>query len=103
MTTLEVLKIGRARIARGWCRFSLAENSQGHSCDPEGLQAVAWCALGGLMHDSHWGFSTAFDSLAAMLGSSHLADWNNQPHRTQADVLALYDKAIAAEEAKAHV
>ncbi len=89
---IEMLREGRAKIERGWCqRISLS---------PTG----AVCALGALSEPS--GFikiTAATEALRAAAGAGHLSEisrWNDSPERTQADVLALYDRAIAMVIAK---
>ena len=51
----------------------------------------------GLRGDAWLGFRSA---LFPLIGTFDIADWNDAPGRTFAGVLALLDKAIAAEEAR---
>ncbi len=105
MTTLEVLLRGRARIEEGWC---------------QGVSRIigsntAWCATGAVEDgmDERGALNarySALDTLDAALPPLQeirrgrgigIPAWNDDPERTQADVLALYDRAIADERAKA--
>ncbi len=84
---IEALREGRKRIERGWCqRCSLSK-------------AGEVCALGALGDQFGWIMVTAAtDALQKAAGASCLSTisrWNDSPGRTQADVLALYDRAIA--------
>lgn len=93
---IEALREGRARVERGWCQEILAEGN-------------TVCALGGVSlalrsrgRPCRYYQATRF--LCMALGVKYETDvmsWNDAPERTQADVLALYDKAIelAVEEA----
>lgn len=83
---IEALREGRARVERGWCQHT-SMNAAG-----------AVCALGAL-GDQYGNLRVpdAGDMLCATAGAQCYADignWNDAPERTQADVIALYDKAI---------
>lgn len=99
MTTIERLKLGRERIARGWTQGHYAVDSAGctlHYADP---LAVAWCPLGALLG------GCAEDIEARLLLRNtigeHVPTWNDRPNRTQADVLKAFDDTIARLEAAA--
>lgn len=70
-------------------------------------EATCWCVLGAvrrvtkLPEDSAY-FTVVTSAIAAQLpeGAPRIHKWNDDPSRTHADVLALLDKAIAAEEQK---
>lgn len=86
MTTLEILRRGRERVAKGWCP------------DGPGNERTTWCVATAVEY--HGG---AYDVFASVLGYDHrimMTPWNDAPGRTQAEVVALFDRAIAAEEAK---
>lgn len=115
MTTLEVLKAARATIEQGWAINAMARDAAGIEVDEDSETAVCWCANGALALATPPGpcgrtgdefyvpFKAAQDSLKRAIGIAErasLAEWNDRPGRTQADVLAAFDKAIAAEEAK---
>lgn len=101
---IEALREGRARVERGWCQAVL------HA--PGG----ASCALGALCKPAPgqdtmeptrahgWGAIACLEAALGVQYSFDVAGWNDSPERTQADVLALYDRAIelAVEEALAN-
>ncbi len=96
-TTLEVLKAGLERIKRGWCKNTFARNARGlpvHSMDETACQ---WCAIGALPASGRY---LAVESLFAANKGLPPASLNDLPDTTQADIIALYERAIAAEEAK---
>jgi hypothetical protein len=91
---LEVLIAARAEIAKGWCKYSY-EAPDGSVCAQGALERVG-------------GFGTgARAALIDALSPEHLHPRHrnislmlfNDQH-TQADVLALFDRAIAAEAVK---
>lgn len=92
---IERLRLGRARVAEAWCQKYFS--SDGHAvCAAGGITRtiaparVTQLAIVDPEYDNALGF------LAAALGVPvyRIAAWNDAPERTQADVLALYDKAI---------
>ena len=104
MTALELLRAGRERIARGWCQEDYAQDDQGAPALPWGSKACRWCASGAL----EFGDSSddcrqeAWEALSAEIPgvSVRVTDFNDFMGRTQVEVLALYDRAIAALEAR---
>ncbi len=95
--TLEVLEAARALIAKpgGW-----TQNQYGY--------AKCFCAAGAIWHAGHRfgvGGGDAISVLSSALGlrdrtaweshDSPLVEWNDTPERTQADVIAAFDRAIA--------
>lgn len=77
---IDGLREGRARIERGWC--------QGQAHDP---YANAYCLIGSISRPR----SEVVQYLirAAGIRAWSLVMWNDTPGRTQAEVLALYDRA----------
>lgn len=103
MTPLNILKRARTKISDGWCQSAYARNRLGHSVAERGGSATAFCAVGAL-----WAISSNIDEVDAaclLLNSvigehNSLSAWNDALSRTQADVLAAYDKAIAKAEGR---
>lgn len=102
MTPLESqLRAGRERIANGWTQGKSARTADGTSVSPESDIAASFCAMGAL---GAWYPRDASAALAALAGAlprqggapavTRLARFNDDPGTTQADVLALYDRAI---------
>lgn len=104
--TIEILKKARELIRKGWAQetFSLYR----------GTDMVCYCALGaiGPAAGGHPGdgvfvsdgtAAVAVTALCAALGASTaplsaVTSWNDDPKRTQEDVIGLYDRAIASLE-----
>lgn len=114
-TLLQILTEARELVSRGWM--------QGHYYDPE---THCYCATGAIMRAVGYLLPVGIpspdcmlrreDMLIAierveqveqaisaarfpMLGYLSLAIWNDQPTTTQADVVALFDRAIAGAQA----
>lgn len=86
MKTVDILIAARKKLVKyGWV--------QGHyGCEDDGF-----CALGAIFNASgdnaSYTENTAKKYLEAVVGGS-IPNYNDNPHRTKADVLAAYDKAI---------
>lgn len=103
LTVLEVLENARALIAdpERWTRSALARDSAGGEVHERHPNACQWCALGALAKCSECAplFSPAIHALhVAIPGRPSIADLNDRDGH--AAVLAMYDRAIAAEKAK---
>jgi len=111
---LETLRKGRERIARGWCKGRFAIDITGGSVDPDSERAVRWCARGAVGSDFTWrGLNTEAEAALTRalpqdwvahavavcstysLPNGNIVAYYNNSH-TQADVLALFDRAIAS-------
>lgn len=101
MTEREVLTIARERIAKGWTQGTYAIDANGRKTIASADDAACWCLLGAIQGPS--GFPkrevvfhlTNLASTVAGLPTT-IAEWNDQPGRTRAEVLALIDQALAA-------
>lgn len=107
MTTLEVLERGLERVKRGWTQGMFAANEAGQPCHTGLGGATAWCASGAVQTASLHEWRAALDALERHVpaGASNQGDvlvyYNDAPERTQADIIALFERAIAAEKARA--
>lgn len=107
MKTIEVLKAARTKIELGWCQGAFCRNENGTDISASDLDSQReWCARGAILTST----DTAADGddarkllkLALSVESIHgVSDWNDAPGRTQAEVLAAFDKAIALAESEA--
>lgn len=109
-TAAEVLRVARELVARpgGWCQRALARTASGHPAPTHSREAVCFCARGALMRAAGMQpelvlFSpraeAALDAAAREQGFIGFVGYNDAPGRTQAEVVALYDAAIAKLEA----
>jgi hypothetical protein len=97
MTTLDVLVAARAEIEKGWCRGA-AVDVHGNVC---ALGAID-VALGGSRSSFKSLATRAWDRMDVLhaLSGGAIGEFNDRPDTTKADVLALFDRAIAAEAVK---
>lgn len=103
--TAAVLRKARAKIEQPerWTQRVFARNRAGVVVHPTDGDAVCWCAAGATSYSAPntcvlgtaW---NALDAAAQALGGSGVTTWNDD--HTHAEVLALFDAAIAAEEAQ---
>lgn len=97
MNTLDVLKAARAKLAQGWTQEMLARDWQGAEVPSHSDEALCWCAVGAVyaVTQSEEERDAALNQLALSLGHGDIENFNDRDDTTQADVLALYDRAIA--------
>lgn len=106
MKAVTLLRRARERLARGWCQWSAAVDPDGWPTRAESSKAVAWCLTGAL--EAEVGREDWFDrqemieaTLLLNLAEPRVKggpDWNNMRSRTQKQVLAVVDRAIAIGE-----
>jgi hypothetical protein len=102
-TTVEILRAARARIEREehWTKDATARDGAGFlvmSTDPI---ACRWCALGALHvtlggdFNEKPGGPEAYGFLRVAAGNQPVVHFNDAPKTKHADVLAVFDNAIA--------
>ncbi|MGH7968354.1 MAG: DUF6197 family protein [Limisphaerales bacterium] len=92
MTTLEILVAARAKIAQGWTQGCLARDARGEQSDCWSKESRFFCAGGALMAACQEGHH-AMLTIKNLVGD-RVDAWNDAPGRTQAEVLAVFDRAI---------
>jgi hypothetical protein len=99
-TTLEVLLEARALIAKpeNWTQQAVARDRFGNGTSVLAENAISFCALGALCraHGNEMWAGRAFTPLSEEM-RPNIPTFNNS--RTHADVLAAFERAIAAERA----
>ena len=97
--------LGRARelVAYGWCQRTDAEDAEGAGVPPWSERARRWSLLGALVAavdlPAEPGPLTlrplrrALAALAEIIDEPLLAEWNDQPGRTQGEVVRTLDAA----------
>lgn len=112
MTVLNDLRQGRARIVQGWCKNTWATDSTGWSLEPDDPEAVHWCARGAVgSYTDRYNRAAELALYRALPEIPVLSDvykgtcapgdvvaWFNNSRVSSEEVLALFDRAIAAEE-----
>ncbi len=101
MTTKEVLIAARAKIAKPeqWIQGYYAKDADGKEADRFSTEATCYCVLG-VLHASAAGsfrFRNAVDAIIDQIDCP-ISTWNDDPSRSHAEVLAVFDRAIEAVE-----
>jgi hypothetical protein len=101
----ETLIKAKSLIEHGWCQGTGARNAQGGMANPTNHDATSWCMLGALdavtataPRSNNYRrklYLQAHDMIYKVLGGD-IADFNDEPTRLPSEVLAVFDKAIAA-------
>jgi hypothetical protein len=102
-----LLSGARRRLTRGWTQQADARALDGRPVFPDDDRAVSWSLIGSLVAEfdpvarAH-GKATAIEILALgcvlladILDTDSLEAWNDEPGRTQAQVIGAIDRAIA--------
>lgn len=113
-TAATILRRARELISRPecWIQGSMARDADEHEADEWGSSATCWCIMGAFSRvasrmapdDAQPDYDDALRYMLDATGSEGtfagdaLADWNDTHGRTHADVLAAFDRAIAAAE-----
>lgn len=102
-TAADVLKAARDLLAKdgGWTQGQYARDIEGFMVPETSPLAVCFCADGALFRarsaeDADFeALTRAEDALLKAAGVQNIVHWNDAPERTQAEVVALFDAAIA--------
>jgi hypothetical protein len=98
--TIGVLARARELIAdeQRWCRRSFARGWAGIPVSAKSTIAQRFCALGAIMRAAHELRVPAEDARSALEWQTirPIQDWNDDPARRHAEVIAKFDAAIAA-------
>lgn len=91
----------RELVAAGWCQGNTAINATGAPVNASSPEVARVCAMGAMDRAGDWAndpkrTSAMAEALYGVLNNDSIVDWNDAPERTQAEVLAAFDKAIAA-------
>ena len=95
----EDLKAARELIAKGWTQSMSARDVSGEPVRPTSPRAVCFCTLGALNRatdDELARSDNCMRLLRIAIGCLFIHEWNDAHGRTQEEVLAAFDKAIAA-------
>jgi hypothetical protein len=99
MTPVEVLRAARAKIEQGWTQHAFARNGI-EPVPSRSVTATCWCAIGAITAANGSSSSSSEVFLERAVGTDDVPAWNDAPGRTQAEVLAAFDRAIALAEAQ---
>jgi hypothetical protein len=100
LTADEILRRGRDRILDGWCQGADARDEQGREVPPWSADARAWSILGAVAGAEAVAvpvvqLGRAVVALGQAAETQSLGRWNDVVERTQEEVVALFDRALA--------
>lgn len=95
MSADDVIRGARALIAKGWTQGASARDHRGQPTSPLGPFATSFCLIGAIKR-VQCGEREAEEARAMIrerIGDGELiANWNDAPGRTQAEVLEVLDR-----------
>jgi hypothetical protein len=95
----ELLAEARRRVASGWCQRTAARDASGRSVVPNDPAAASWSTTGAIIAAARTNraatreavaqapFALAMSALSTVVGAGPQS-WNDEPERSQNDVLA---------------
>lgn len=89
---LELLDEVEALIQQGWCQKYLARTTTGAAVSPHSDLACQWCLRGAISRANYTEDEDVEDAAAHALRQLidlPITRWNDEPHRTVDDVIAL--------------
>jgi hypothetical protein len=100
-----LLEEARMLVARAWCRGADARDGAGAQVNPWDDRAASWSLLGAIVavlereascdRELPLGeLTAALCSLARLVDSDCLIEWNDRPQQTQGTVVAVLDEAV---------
>jgi hypothetical protein len=104
---LRLLREARLLVADSWCTGADARDAGGSEVAPWDEKAASWSLLGAMVAVLEDEASLAGElpldelvaalyALAALIDTDSLVAWNDDPRQTQANVIAVLDRAVAA-------
>ncbi|HEY5098523.1 MAG TPA: hypothetical protein VII54_00550 [Gaiellaceae bacterium] len=104
MAAVQLLCSARDLVRRGWTQHAEGRDAHGAAVEPWHPTATSWSLLGAVVAaleaQTDGGkelplvqLTDALDALALFVDFDSLADWNDEPGRTQGDVIAVLDTA----------
>ena len=108
-TEIDLLIKTRELLATGWTRGVWARDKNDNEVPISGSKAVCFCLEGAIVRARRdFGPLPEYGDLNGMAlnialkqaGIISIIDWNDDPRRTQSEVLALIDRAIEIAEAE---
>ena len=106
MTPKEILIAARAKIEapERWTQGAYAKTAKRNKANPRSPRATCWCILGAVAAVTGDNPNRPDRAISSGLAAAARVDaynecvieWNDTPGRTHAEVLAAFDRAIAA-------
>ena len=79
-------------VAKGWCQGMSARTANGDACRSDSPYACKWCIAGSIgiaYPEDIQRRMIVSNKLYDVLGHSQISKWNDDPKRTQAEVVQL--------------
>ena len=99
MTDKQVLVRTRGLIERGWTQGTFARDAKEVDVDPTHFSACKWCAVGAVWKVVGFNARETYIDTCAILDEitefNTVSEFNDHADTTQADMLAVFDEAIA--------
>jgi hypothetical protein len=92
------LRVARALVAKGWTQEVFARDRRGKEVRTAERSAACWCAYGAVIRADAEYDGYVYLSRAIGLTGQLISQWNDEPTRTQQEVLAAFDRAIELAE-----
>lgn len=99
LTPRQVLQEMRLLIQAGWCQYRLSLDLAGVTVPWQDATAARFCPLGAACRVTGSYLASTITALSLFKtanGIFSISHWNDQPGRTQQDVLQALDRAIEA-------
>ena len=97
MTTADILNRAANRLEQqgAWTQLALAKDADGVQVPPSSGTACQWCSKGAIRAETFevHAHIRAEAALARVIGTHQIAMWNDNPARTQNEVVAAFRKA----------
>lgn len=99
MDLVELLKDARRKISlpENWTQGEMARSSEGKEVNPYSIHAVSWC-MAGALQSFEGAAGEAWLFMTKALGVNSLVHINDNPQTSHADIMAMFDRAIALAE-----
>lgn len=112
LTAAAMVTEARGLVAAGWCQGAHARDKRGDDVPAWSDEARSWSLLGALLASWHRHETDALRAdvighladaealggatqvLGEAVGTASLAKWNDEPSRTQTDVIDAFDRAL---------
>ena len=97
MTTVaEILNRAADRLSRegAWTQNAMAKDADGTQVPPRYATACQWCSKGAIRAETKYFYDVyvAEQALASAIGNAAIAAWNDDPARTQSDIVEAFRK-----------
>lgn len=95
-SVVDSLRKARELVAKGWTKRAFARKRNGKICVLDSKDACSFCASGAMRRIMGGeSYIEGWKMLERAIDPYSIIAWNDDPKRTQAEVVAAFDRAIA--------